>query len=203
MTSPSCRKFTADRLVVVPWKNGGGVTTEIASGPPCAEGQAWSWRVSVADVGATGPFSEFPGIDRTICVIEGGGMDLQFEDGRSLPLEPNLPVDFDGGATVTGILRDEAIRDFNVMVDRRFFRAGLEIVQEAETVSRRMRAGGVLLVHMLDGASAATANGREEKLGPKETLILDGEVEAAIAVGAGARAAIVTLESQPLRSGFS
>lgn len=179
------------------------MTTEIASGPPRAEGQAWSWRVSVADVAATGPFSEFPGIDRTICVIEGGGMDLQFEDGRSVPLEPNQPVDFDGDATVAGVLRDEAIRDFNVMADRRFFRAGLEIVQEAETALRRMRAGGVLLVHMLDGTSTATANGREEELGPKETLILDGEVEAAIAVGAGARAAIVTLESRSPPPDFS
>ena len=80
----------------MPWKNGAGRTTEIAVGDPKTASQEWSWRVSIADVDKDGPFSIFPGIDRSIVVIEGSGLDLQFDEGRIVPLEPNHPLDFDG-----------------------------------------------------------------------------------------------------------
>lgn len=204
MNNPVYRKIAADELVVVPWKNGGGVTTEVASGPRRAADQNWSWRVSVADVGATGPFSEFRGIDRTIAVIEGGGMDLEFANGRMVALELNQPVDFDGGEAVTGILREEAIRDFNVMADRRYFRARLDIVQDEATVNRRMSDGGVLLIHVLDGRCSVAAGGQgNEPLGTKETAIFEGAVEVSVFVPADARVAIVTLDdiSVSARSG--
>ncbi len=38
----------------MPWKNGGGVTTEICVSPPSG---AFDWRVSIATVNADGPFS--------------------------------------------------------------------------------------------------------------------------------------------------
>jgi environmental stress-induced protein Ves len=52
------------------WKNGGGTTTQILVEPQGAARLAW--RVSVADVAASGPFSSFPGYERHIVVIEGG-----------------------------------------------------------------------------------------------------------------------------------
>lgn len=194
MNSPAYRKIAAAELVVAPWKNGGGVTTEIAAGAPQSDDQEWSWRVSVADVGATGPFSAFPRIDRTIAVVEGSGMDLRFDDGRMVPLELNRPVDFDGGDAVTGILRDGAIRDFNVMVDRRAYSAQLDIVEKPETVSCRLSAGGVLLIHVLDGGCAIALGGPEDLLGPGETAIFEGLAQVAVSVPADARVAIVTLK---------
>lgn len=189
------RKITADQLVVVPWKNGGGVTTEIAAGPARDTDQAWSWRVSVADVGSTGAFSVFPGIDRTIAVVHGNGMDLQFEDGRMVPLELNQPVDFDGAANVTGILRGEAIRDFNVMVDRRYFSAALSIVEGPDDVAVKTPVGAVLLIHVLDGACTAQMAARaSETLEAQETAIYESATDMSVAVPQGARAAIVVLE---------
>ena len=63
---------------IMPWKNGGGSTTEIAI---CPEGSGipggqFRWRVSIADVVADGPFSRFSGYDRHIMVVEGAGMTL-------------------------------------------------------------------------------------------------------------------------------
>jgi uncharacterized protein len=195
MNNPVYRKIAADELTVVPWKNGGGVTTEVASGPPRGADQDWSWRVSIADVGETGPFSEFPGIDRTISVIEGGGMDLEFADGRMVPLELNNPVNFHGGAAVTGILRADAIRDFNVMVDRRYFQAALDIMPEPGTVSRRISAGGILLIHVLDGKCSVTASGQiDDVVGPSETALFEGSTEVSISIPVNARVAIVTLD---------
>jgi len=55
-------------LVASPWKNGGGVTREVAAFPEGAALDAFVWRVSVADVAQAGPFSRFAGIDRTLAV---------------------------------------------------------------------------------------------------------------------------------------
>ena len=49
----------ADRRAV-PWKNGGGVTREIAVSPEGAGTDDFDWRISLADVGADGPFSALP-----------------------------------------------------------------------------------------------------------------------------------------------
>ena len=64
----------------MPWKNGGGHTTEIAAEPPGAGTASFVWRVSVADIAQDGPFSAFPGIDRTLVLLSGRGMRLG--DGR-------------------------------------------------------------------------------------------------------------------------
>jgi uncharacterized protein len=53
------------------WKNGGGKTTEIAVWPPGASLDAFDWRISMATVEQDGPFSEFPGIDRTLALLKG------------------------------------------------------------------------------------------------------------------------------------
>lgn len=51
----------------VPWKNGGGITREVASGTvkaPTASAEitdGFDWRVSVADVDAEAPSPPFPG----------------------------------------------------------------------------------------------------------------------------------------------
>lgn len=198
MTLGSPQKLAADALRVVPWKNGGGVTTEIATGRPRSDDQDWSWRVSIADVPATGPFSLFSGIDRIIAVIEGGGMDLRFEDGRMVALELNQPVAFNGGLAVDGILREDPIRDFNVMTDRRHFRPGLEIVKGVAEVARRIGDGSILLIHFLDGEGSVMAgDGSATALMQSETIIYEGEAEVSVSIAPGGRAAIVVLEERP------
>jgi environmental stress-induced protein Ves len=59
-----------DDLKAVPWKNGLGVTREIAVEPVGASMDDFLWRVSIADVDTASPFSTFPGIDRTIVLLE-------------------------------------------------------------------------------------------------------------------------------------
>ncbi len=61
----------------MPWKNGGGSTTEIAVAPDGAGIDAFDWRISMAVVAADGPFSEFPGVDRTLSILDGAGLVLR------------------------------------------------------------------------------------------------------------------------------
>ncbi|MDF3836776.1 HutD family protein, partial [Cupriavidus basilensis] len=74
-------RFSLGALAPQPWKNGGGVTREIAAWPEGAGMGDFQWRVSVADIAADGPFSAFPGIDRQIVLLEGAGVRLQADDG--------------------------------------------------------------------------------------------------------------------------
>ena len=97
-------------LVEVPWRNGGGVTREIAS---LHEGDTLLWRVSMADVASDGAFSDFSGLMRILTVIGGAGMDL-FMPTVTLPALPGAPVCFDGGIPVKSVLLDGPLRDLNL-----------------------------------------------------------------------------------------
>ena len=68
------RLFAPDEYRRMPWKNGGGSTDEIATYPRGAGLDAFDWRVSIAHVASDGPFSRFPGVERTITLLEGAGM---------------------------------------------------------------------------------------------------------------------------------
>ncbi|MBV9975040.1 MAG: HutD family protein, partial [Hyphomicrobiales bacterium] len=50
----------------MPWKNGGGETTEIIASPEGAGLDEFDWRISMARVATDGPFSRFAGVDRTL-----------------------------------------------------------------------------------------------------------------------------------------
>jgi environmental stress-induced protein Ves len=105
-----------------PWRNGGGVTRELAAWP--AQGE-WHWRMSVAEVGSSGPFSRFDGITRWFAVLAGAGVVLNVRtpsdsvETDSLEhrlTENDAPLCFDGGAATDCRLIDGPTQDFNLMV---------------------------------------------------------------------------------------
>jgi len=112
----------------MPWKNGGGTTTEIwKAASPAGE---MLWRLSIADVASDGPFSEFPGIDRWIMVISGKGMELAIEGLGAKRLDrPFEPLFFPGDAKTDCRLIDGSIRDFNFMIARSFGEGTLQVLQ--------------------------------------------------------------------------
>jgi environmental stress-induced protein Ves len=112
------------------WKNGGGRTTEIVVHPPKADLDAFVWRASVADVERDGPFSTFPGVDRTLVLLAGAGFSLT---GGDMPVEMRAhyePVTFSGDVALECRLHDGAVRDFNLMVRRAAARGELAVVRE-------------------------------------------------------------------------
>ena len=143
-----------------PWKNGGGSTTEIAVWPAGAGFDEFDWRVSLATISQSGPFSSFPGIDRSLALVDGDGVLLDFGDERFV-LSPSEPlIEFPGEeavhATVTGALTT----DFNVMTRRGRCRHRLEprVVRGTEALKRR---GGTTLLFLADGESLTLSSARE------------------------------------------
>jgi environmental stress-induced protein Ves len=102
-------------LCPVPWKNGGGSTTEIAVFPPDAGFDDFDWRVSLATISADGPFSVFPGVDRTLALVEGHGVTLDIDGEPVLVSAAEPVVAFEGDARVAAKLNRGATVDFNVM----------------------------------------------------------------------------------------
>jgi environmental stress-induced protein Ves len=113
-----------------PWRNGGGVTRELASHPKVASAQdgAWDWRVSIADVSKAGDFSTFPGMERVITIIDGELL-LLTVDGEEHPLEKYRPFRFSGEAASSATLPTGDIRDLNVIARASAFKGYTSIVE--------------------------------------------------------------------------
>lgn len=106
----------ASELTEVRWKNGGGVTREIAVAKVRGKN---IWRLSMADVAVDGPFSDFTGLTRILTVIRGNGMDLISAQGN-ISADLNRPVRFDGALQINSVLKDGPIQDLNLMFDPLF-----------------------------------------------------------------------------------
>lgn len=107
------RLIRLDDVPRTPWRNGGGVTRELLAAPDASE---WMWRISVAEVGADGPFSAFVGVERWFAVLDGAGVELNV-DGHLYRLRPGDPaVQFDGAAATHCRLIDGPTRDLNLML---------------------------------------------------------------------------------------
>ena len=95
-----------------PWRNGGGVTRELLSGPSSTD---WRWRLSVADVAANGPFSRFEHTQRWFAVLEGAGVVLRFAQATHRLDAHSDVLDFEGEWPCDCDLIDGATLDFNLM----------------------------------------------------------------------------------------
>ncbi|MET3206554.1 environmental stress-induced protein Ves [Arthrobacter sp. UYEF6] len=170
-----------------PWRNGGGVTRELASHPKAASAQdgAWDWRVSIADVSKAGDFSAFPGMERVLTVIDGELL-LLTVDGDEHPLEKYRPFRFSGEAAAHGALPTGDIRDLNVITRTGSFKGFTSIIELSKKRAHPVFEGqlGVLLQGQAtasagnlsvsaEAAVAAEADGDEAAPAPMEPEALN------------------------------
>lgn len=119
-----------------PWKNGGGVTIDIADAyAPGAEPGGWSgmlWRLGRTRIVAPGPFSDLSGYDRILTVIGGRGLVLEVEGGAPLDVRaPFRPVRFRGEDRITSRLEAGPVAVLNLIADRKRT-INVAILREAE-----------------------------------------------------------------------
>ncbi len=150
-------------LSPVPWKNGGGSTIEIAIGPPDAGFEDFDWRVSLATIAEDGAFSQFPGVDRTLALVEGHGMTLQIDGEPTLVCEAEPVVQFDGSSQVFAKLSRGVTTDFNVMTrsERCYHQFGR---RRLSGDSRFVTRADVTVLFLAEGDSLELSND-EERIG--------------------------------------
>ncbi|MBD1592519.1 HutD family protein [Arthrobacter sp. S1_S22] len=165
-----------------PWRNGGGVTRQIAGHTGAASGHdgGWDWRVSIAEVGKAGDFSPFPGMERVLTVVEGELL-LLTVDGAEHPLEKYRPFRFPGGADTTCALPTGNVRNLNVITRAGRYKAFTSIIELSKKRAHPLFAGqlGVLLQGQAtvsapaDPAAAAAAAGSAAGPGAPGPVALD------------------------------
>ena len=106
-----------------PWKNGGGVTVDIADAYAAGvEPGAWSgmlWRFGHTRIVAPGPFSDLAGYDRILTVIGGRGLLLDIAGGETLDVREALrPVRFRGEDRIVSRLEAGPVKVLNLLADR-------------------------------------------------------------------------------------
>jgi environmental stress-induced protein Ves len=111
------------------WRNGQGISWEIASHK--IEGAAdFSWRFAKARIDNDVPFSIYPGMDRIFMMIEGGGMNLDFEGGSILQVhQAFVPHAFPCDVPLFCKLLSGPSLDLNLFTVRRTYKAECSVLE--------------------------------------------------------------------------
>ena len=158
----------------MPWKNGGGVTVEIAVHPQGASVDDFDWRISMASVANDGPFSVFPGIDRTLSVLEGDGFLLDVDGQVSTLTRDSAPFAFAADSRSAARLIGSAITDLNVMTRRdRYIHHVRRITgSDAAVTLETGTKGETVLIFCAEGKFALKADEGIAHLGAHDTAVL-------------------------------
>jgi uncharacterized protein len=131
-------------FIVTPWKNGGGVTREALRVPP--SGDPFLWRVSVAQIDRSGPFSDFAAYNRTMVLLRGSGVDLTCANGERYPLR-NIGdlMEFDGAQAMQCALVAGPCVDLNLIASKSLGSVRARVHRLREPLAMPASAGSTLI----------------------------------------------------------
>ena len=123
------RLIRRSEMIEGPWRNGMGVSWEIASHKEQGAAE-FSWRFAKARIDRDVPFSIYPGIDRIFMQISGNGLDLEFEGGKVLQVhESFVPHSFACDVPLNCKLRDGPCFDLNLFTARGAYEAQANVLK--------------------------------------------------------------------------
>jgi environmental stress-induced protein Ves len=130
------------------WRNGQGMTTELAREDAPNTAAGFFWRASVAQVTASSAFSIFPDVERSLTLLSGSGFALDFENGGHQIVDRIYQtIRFAGDVAVDCRLLGGPCEDLNIMVAR-----GMGTVQVMQRRSNTRTAGAKRsLFYVIDG----------------------------------------------------
>jgi uncharacterized protein len=173
----------------MPWKNGAGTTTEVAVMPPGSED--FDWRLAIAELDRSGPFSSFPGIDRLLMMLPGGHVELTIEGEVRAPRALEV-LSFRGEASVSARLVGEAARDINLMLRRGRVAGSMQAVR---VEGRQLLApkGPITALCALEGTVDIGSPGAGATLAPLDCALIEQADELALHSPGGAVLAQISI----------
>lgn len=186
------------------WKNGLGSTSQLAIEPATSKFpiDPFLWRVSSARVNASGPFSKFPGYERTLILIEGSELRLSEKVGDAesgvATLRPFEKISFGGEREIVAQIPSDAdLIDYNVFWRRDSVEARSEVIDRnwESVISEGYGAGLSFFVTVIGGRCSVESAmpGLRLELGDWESLHVD--------IAAHEDLAAVSLRVTPLANG--
>jgi environmental stress-induced protein Ves len=167
-----------------PWRNGGGVTRQLASHPKAASAQdgSWDWRVSIADVSKAGDYSPFPGMERVLTVIDGELLLLSV-DGAEHPLEKYRAFRFPGGAAAHASLPTGNIRNLNVITRSGSFKGFTSIIELSRKRAKPLFEGQLGI--LLQGQATASVGPNEPQTLERYDAVVGSDADTPDILGRG------------------
>jgi environmental stress-induced protein Ves len=127
-------RFALNGSTPEPWKNGRGVTRTLSTSA-ASNSQArgatpyWSWRISVAELRESGPFSVFEEIDRTLILLSGAELRLDRPNDSIVLDRPGEQVSFRGEEVLHATITPAPAQAFNVMTRRGIIRSKVRVIR--------------------------------------------------------------------------
>lgn len=115
----------------MPWKNGGGVATDIATDPGGGE----VWRFGRTAIPVPGPFSDYTGYDRVQTVIGGHGLVLDGPGGEIDLRRPFAVVRYKGELPLVSRLEAGPVEVVNLIGLRAKVKVDLEVLDAGGSLS--------------------------------------------------------------------
>ncbi len=157
-----------------PWKNGGGITIDIASeyrdGAAAGSWTGMVWRFGRTAIGTPAPFSDLSGHDRQQVVVAGRGLVLETPAGEIDLREPFRPVGYDGGLAIVSRLEEGPVEVVNLIADRTQAQIALAVLQEGSTLILQP---GTHLVYAAAGPLAIAVDELAVALAAEHALRID------------------------------
>lgn len=176
-----------------PWKNGGGVTLDIADAyrPGTAPG-SWEgmiWRFGRTGIAAPGPFSDLTGYERLQAVVAGSGLVLDTPDGEIDLRRPFAPVRYDGAMPIISRLENGPVEVVNLIAERAS--TAIEMVSLGPGDSATM-GEGIGIVYAPAEAVSGRCDERAFAVAAGHALRIDPERACSLSIDAG-RALLATI----------
>ncbi|MBG6181441.1 HutD/Ves family protein [Arthrobacter sp. CAN_A1] len=174
----------------VPWKNGGGYTTELVIRPdgdaPTPGTCPFDWRLSIATVDSDGGFSAFPGVDRSLMALSPQGLGL-VDNGTPVELRQHEVHRFAGENEVAAVGVTAPTLDLNLMTRRAACSGDLQYRELTSGQVIEAESGAVVVV-LLSGELSYGGT----RLAPHDAVLIDNGSAAFRGHAAVAIASIVT-----------
>jgi environmental stress-induced protein Ves len=139
----------------IPWKNGGGVSVDIAIG------ENEIWRFGRTPITTAGPFSDYTGFDRLQVLVAGRGLVLQTPDGEIDVRRPFQPVRFAGETPIMSRLEAGPVEVVNLIGERSRVKLDLSVLDQGH--SRRLGAG-IHIAYCPGGRAVLRLDGKDHEL---------------------------------------
>jgi uncharacterized protein len=166
----------------MPWKNGGGTTTEIAVSPRADTAGEFDWRVSMALINADGWFSEFPEVDRVLGILEGKGVYLSIVGSKDVEITPDVaPYGFPADVPTYARLIEGPVIDLNIMTRRDRFTCNVARLKSAIPTTCNLTAHATLFL-AYSGPLYIYEESDTAQLEPKDSVIFESRNKAVCVV---------------------
>ena len=170
------------RYVRTPWKNGGGVSVDIASEDDV-------WRFGRTSIAIPGPFSDYTGFDRAQVLVAGRGLVLETPEGEIDLRTPFRPVRFAGETPIVSRLEAGPVEVINLIGDRSRVRIDLAVLNAGETRGL----GPSLHIAYCPAGGAILRLGNEERELPADGGLAIEEADGAVATCSVGRLVIASV----------